>query len=71
MAGPTTQGEKPREAELRGVVARTDRRNSAFPRDALKDGLVHAEIDAIRKRVAPLAEAQGWVSDEDVFREIS
>ena len=56
---------------MRGVVARTGRRNSAFPRDALKDGLVHAEIDAIRKRVAPLAEAQGWVSDEDVFREIS
>ena len=29
------------------------------------------QFDDIRKRVAPLAEARGWLTDEDVFSELS
>ena len=33
--------------------------------------LAIAMLDAVRKELVPLAEARGWLTDEDVFREIS
>ncbi len=71
MARPTTRPDKRREAELRDGVARSDRCKGASAQDALNGRLARAEFDALRKHVVPLAEAQGWLSDEDVFREIS
>jgi|KBSSwiStaDraftv2_1062776.scaffolds.fasta_scaffold1051639_2 predicted transcriptional regulator len=52
-------------AELRGV-SRSD-----LVRDLLRRHLVVETIDQIRKELMPYAEAAGWFTDEDVFRDIS
>ena len=67
MARPRIRGQGARKAELREAVAPTDERERGIARGAH----ARAEIDAIRKQVARFAEAQGWLSDEDVFREVS
>lgn len=59
------------DSQLRDFVARTGRRKSEFVREALKRQLALAQFEEIRKGVAPFAEARGWLTDEDVFREIS
>lgn len=57
--------------ELRNFVARTGEGKSAFVREALRRHLALARLKDLRRRVAPLAEARGWLTDEDVFAEIS
>ena len=52
-------------AALRGV-SRSD-----LVRDLLRRHLVVETIDHIRKELMPYAEAAGWFTDEDVFRDIS
>lgn len=59
------------DAELRQFVARTGRRKSDFAREALRRQLAVAHFKDIRRRVAPFAEARGWLTDEDVFRNVS
>lgn len=59
------------DSQLRDFVARTGRRKSEFVREALKRQLALAQFEEIRKGVAPFAEARGWLTDEDVFRELS
>ena len=59
------------DAELRDFVARTGRDKSTFVRDALRRSLAIARIEHLRDRVAPFAEAQGWRTDEDVFKDVS
>lgn len=59
------------DAELRDFVARTGRRKSEFAREALKRQLALARLEEINTHVAPFAEAHGWLTDEDVFRELS
>ncbi|HXT20245.1 MAG TPA: CopG family transcriptional regulator [Thermoanaerobaculia bacterium] len=52
-------------ASLRGV-SRSD-----LVRDLLRRHLLVEMIDEIRKELIPYAEAAGWFTDEDVFRDIS
>ena len=52
-------------AALRGV-SRSD-----LVRDLLRRHLVVEMIDQIRSELIPYAEASGWFTDEDVFRDIS
>ena len=59
------------DSDLRRYLARTGRSKSEFARDALKRQLAIARFKDIRRRVAPFAEAQGWLADEDVFEDIS
>ena len=59
------------DARLRDFTARTGQHKSEFAREALKRQLASAQFDDIRKRVAPFAEARGWVTDEDVFSALS
>ena len=59
------------DAELRDVAARTGTGKSAFVRDAVRRQLAVARLERLRRRVAPFAEAHGWLTDEDVFDEIS
>lgn len=40
-------------------------------RDALRRHLALTRLDAVRKSVAPFAKARGWLTDEDVFRNVS
>ena len=59
------------DAELREVAARTGTGKSAFVREAVRRQLAVARLEQLRRRVAPFAEAHGWLTDEDVFREVS
>ncbi len=59
------------DSQLREFVARTGQRKSDFARDALRRQLAIARLDDIRRNLAPFAEARGWLTDDDVFEEIS
>ncbi len=59
------------DTELRDLVARTGTGRSAFVREGLRRQLAIARLEQLRRRVAPFAEAHGWLTDEDVFNEVS
>lgn len=59
------------DSELREFVARTGQRKSDFARDALRRQLAIARLEDIRRHLAPFAESRGWLTDDDVFEEIS
>ena len=47
------------------------RSRSEVARDALRRQLRLTQLDAIRRRMMPLAEARGFLTDEDVFEKIT
>ena len=47
------------------------RNRSDVVRDALRRQLELLRIDMMRKRLMPYAEAKGYLTDEDFFRDIS
>jgi predicted transcriptional regulator len=53
------------------ACARTGRTRSELARDALRRQLALLRFERLRKRTLPLAEAQGYLTDEDVFRDVS
>ncbi len=57
--------------QLAQVAKRTGRTRSEVVRDAVRRQLALAQLQDLRRRVMPLAEARGYVTDEDVFRDIS
>jgi predicted transcriptional regulator len=59
------------ERQLKRVSARTGRTRSELVRDALRRQLALVQFEEIRRRVAPFAEARGYLTDEDVFRVVS
>lgn len=59
------------ERELDLACARTGRTRSDLARDALRRQLALLRFERLRKRVLPLAESQGYLTDDDVFRDVS
>ena len=59
------------ERRLAEVVRRTGRTRSEIVREALRRQLDVMAFEEARTRLMPYAEAAGWLTDEDVFREIS
>lgn len=59
------------ERELDRACARTGRTRSDLARDALRRQLALLRFERLRNRALPLAEAQGLLTDEDVFRDVS
>jgi predicted transcriptional regulator len=61
--------------ELERRLARQAKRmglsRSELAREALRRQLALAEFEDLRRRVMPLAEARGYLTDEDVFRTVS
>jgi predicted transcriptional regulator len=57
--------------ELRKLAKQTGRPKSDLIREALRRQIALSRLDELRKSVAPFAEARGWLTDEDVFRDIS
>jgi predicted transcriptional regulator len=53
------------------VAKRTNRTRSDVARDALRRQLAIAMLDEVRKELVPRAEAIGWLTDDDVFRDVS
>lgn len=56
---------------LERLSRRQDRAASDVVRESLRRYLAVEEFRAIRSRALPLAEAAGYLTDEDVFRDIS
>ncbi len=71
MATLTIRIDDKLDSELRELVARTGKRKSELVREALRRQLAIARFKDLRRRLAPFAEAHGWLTDEDVFEEVS
>lgn len=56
---------------LDDVARRSGRSRSDLIRDALRRQLLVLAFERVREQVMPFAEARGYLTDEDVFREIS
>ena len=63
------------DADLEALLAKASERagisRSELARQALRRHLRISQFDALRKRILPFAEARGYLTDEDVFNEIS
>lgn len=53
------------------IAKRTGRTKSEIAREALERQVAVARFRELRAKVLPFAEAQGLLTDEDVFRAIS
>ena len=58
-------------SKLRALAARTGKRKSELAREALRRQLALTRFEALGQRPAPFAEVRGWLTDKDVFAEIS
>lgn len=47
------------------------RNRSEIAREALRRQLRISQFDALRRRMMPFAEARGYLTDEDVFADVS
>ena len=56
---------------LEKLVEQTGRSRSELAREALRRQLTLVEFEQQRRRVLPFAEARGYLTDEDIFRDIS
>ena len=56
---------------LSRAAKRSGRTRSEVVRDALRRQLAVAQFEDLRRRIMPFAEAQGYLTDEDVFRDVS
>lgn len=59
------------ERRLARLAKKVGRTRSDLARDALRRALAQLEFEQLRRRVLPFAEARGYLTDEDVFRDIS
>lgn len=57
--------------QLDRLAARSGRSRSDIARDALRRQLAVLQFEEARRQVMPFAEARGYLTDEDVFRDIS
>jgi len=57
--------------QLARLARRTGRSRSELARDALRRQLALTQFADIRRRILPFAEARGYLTDEDVFRDVS
>jgi len=55
---------------LNQVSKQAGRTRSAVVREALRRQLAVLQFDQLRKDVLPFAEARGYLTDEDVFRDL-
>lgn len=63
--------DKDLEELLEQAAKRTGRPKSELVREALRRQLSIESFQQLRKKLLPYGEAQGWLTDEDVFREVS
>ncbi|NNF13231.1 MAG: ribbon-helix-helix protein, CopG family [Gemmatimonadetes bacterium] len=57
--------------QLDRLAKRTGKTRSDIVREALRRQLAVAQVEDLRKRIMPFAEAAGYLTDEDVFRDVS
>ncbi len=57
--------------ELSRLSRQLGRSRSELVRDALRRQLALVQFEQARRKLLPLAEAQGFLTDEDVFADVS
>jgi predicted transcriptional regulator len=57
--------------DLERLAKRQNRRASDLARDALRQYVAVEEFRSLRARTLPFAEAQGILTDDDVFKSVS
>lgn len=57
--------------QLEELSRQTKRPTSELVRESIRRYLVTEQLKAIRRATVPLAEAQGFLTDEDVFQAVS
>lgn len=67
----TIRIDKELEQLLEESSKKSGRSKSELVRQALKRQLSIESFQELRKQLLPYGEAQGWLTDEDVFREVS
>jgi len=67
----TIRLDKDLDALLTKASRRSGKNRSVIAREALRRQLRLEQFEQIRKRVMPFAEARGYLTDEDVFTQIS
>lgn len=67
----TIRIDKELEQLLEESSKRSGRSKSELVRQALKRQLSIESFQELRKQLLPYGETQGWLTDEDVFREVS
>ena len=71
MAVVTVRLEPELEKQLSQVSRKQHRSRSDIIRDALRRQLALIRFEEVRRQLKPLAEAAGYLIDEDVFRNVS
>lgn len=59
------------ERRLEEAVERSGKSRSEIVREALRRQLALMRFEQLRERIMPFAEAEGYLTDEDVFRAVS
>lgn len=59
------------EKMLNEISEKTGRTRSEIVRDALRRQMSLELFEHLRRKTLPFAEARGYLTDEDIFREIS
>lgn len=59
------------ERQLKRLARRTGRSRSDLVREALRRQLALVQFEDLRQRIMPFAEAHGYLTDEDIFRDVS
>ena len=67
----TVRLDPPLERLLDQICRRSRRKRSDVVRDALRRQLALLRFEHLRRRAMPFAEARGYLTDEDVFRDVS
>ena len=67
----TIRLDKDLERMLDRLCKRTGRSRSELVRQAVRREVSLQRFDDLRRRVLPFAEARGYLTDEDVFRDVS
>ncbi len=56
---------------LTKAARQAGKNRSEIAREALRRQLRVSQFEALRRKIMPFAEARGYLTDEDVFREVS
>jgi len=67
----TIRLDEPLARSLADTCRRLGRSRSEIVRDALRRHLAACRFEELRGQILPLAEARGYVTDDDVFRDVS
>ena len=71
MATLTIRIDDELEEDLEKLAKALNRSKSELAREMLRKRIAIEQFRALRRKALPLAEAAGYVSDEDVFRDVS